>query len=112
MFSTRLTQLREERGLTKKEVAEQLNIDQTTYGKYELSKRQPDYDTLQKLATFFDVSTDFLLGRTDERQNGNINNHENVLPPEAKVLFRDVKKLTPEQLELVQKLVKEFIDED
>lgn len=112
MFSARLTQLREERGLTKKEVAEKLNIDQTTYGKYELSKRQPDYDTLQKIASFYDVSTDYLLGRTDERQNYNINNTDSDWPPEAKVLFRDVKKLTPEQLELVTKLVKEFVDED
>lgn len=112
MFSNRLTLLREERGLTRKEVAEQLNIDQTTYGKYELSKREPDYETLQKLATFYCVSTDYLLGRTDERQNNNINNAENDWPTEAKVLFRDVKKLTPEQFELVQKIVKEFINED
>lgn len=112
MFSARLTQLREERGLTKKEVAEKLNIDQTTYGKYELSKRQPDYHTLQLIADFFDVSTDYLLGRTDERKNQNINISENDWPQEAKVLFRDVKKLTPEQLELVTKLVKQFINED
>lgn len=110
MFSARLTQLREERGLTKKEVAEKLNIDQTTYGKYELSKRQPDYDTLQKIASFYDVSTDYLLGRTEERNPVGISNED--WPPEAKVLFRDVKKLTPEQLELVTKLVKEFIDEN
>lgn len=112
MFSNRLTLLREERGLTRKEVAEQLNIDQTTYGKYELSKREPDYETLQKLATFYCVSTDYLLGRTEERQNYNINYAENDLPTEAKVLFRDVKKLTSEQFELVQKIVKEFINED
>lgn len=112
MFSNRLTLLREERGLTRKEVAEQLNIDQTTYGKYELSKREPDYETLQKLATFYCVSTDYLLGRTDERQNKNISTTENDWPPEAIVLLRDVKKLTPKQFELVQKLVKEFISED
>jgi len=109
MFSARLAQLREERGLTRKEVAEKLNIDQTTYGKYELSKRQPDYDTLKKIASFFDVSIDYLLGLTDERNPGTSSID---LPPEAKVLFRDVKKLTPEQLELVTKLVKEFINED
>ena len=112
MFSSRLILLREEQGLTRKEVAEKLNIDQTTYGKYELAKREPDYEVLQKLATFYSVSTDFLLGRTNERQNNNINNTDNDWPPEAKVLFRDVKKLSPEQLELVTKLVKEFVNED
>ncbi len=67
MLTERLILLREERGLTKKDIAEYLKIDQSTYGKYELGKREPDYDTLQKLADFFSVTTDFLLGRTDIR---------------------------------------------
>lgn len=67
MLSQRLALLRKERHLTKKEVAEYLKIDQSTYGKYELNKREPDYNTLQKLADFYNVSVDFLLGRTDIR---------------------------------------------
>ena len=110
MFSTRLAQLREELGLTRKEVAEKLNIDQTTYGKYELSKRQPDYDTLQKIASFFNVSVDYLLGRTNVRNSNN--NIDEDFPDDVKVLMRSVSKLTDKQKEIVKRLVQEFINED
>jgi len=110
VFSTRLAQLREELGLTRKEVAEKLNIDQTTYGKYELSKRQPDYDTLQKIASFFNVSVDYLLGRTNVRNSNN--NVDEDFPDDVKVLMRSVSKLTDKQKEIVKRLVQEFINED
>jgi len=105
-----LAQLREELGLTRKEVAEKLNIDQTTYGKYELSKRQPDYDTLQKIASFFNVSVDYLLGRTNVRNSNN--NIDEDFPDDVKVLMRSVSKLTDKQKEIVKRLVQEFINED
>ena len=110
MFSTRLAQLREELGLTRKEVAEKLNIDQTTYGKYELSKRQPDYDTLQKISSFYNVSVDYLLGRTNVRNSNN--NVDEDFPDDVKVLMRSVSKLTDKQKEIVKRLVQEFISEE
>ena len=67
MLRERLVILRNEKGLSKKEMAKVLKIDQSTYGKYELGKREPDYDTLRNLADFFNVSTDYLLGRSDVR---------------------------------------------
>ncbi len=71
MITERLIRLREEKKLTKKDIAEFLKIDQSTYGKYELGKRQPDYDTLLKLADFFDVSVDYLLCRSNIRKLDN-----------------------------------------
>ena len=70
MLTERLIKLREEKKLTKKEVAEFLKIDQSTYGKYELGKREPDYDTLLRLADFFEVSVDYLLCRSNIRKFG------------------------------------------
>jgi len=105
-----LAQLREELGLTRKEVAEKLNIDQTTYGKYELSKRQPDYDTLQKISSFYNVSVDYLLGRTNVRNSNN--NVDEDFPDDVKVLMRSVSKLTDKQKEIVKRLVQEFISEE
>ena len=105
MFSDRLSQLRKELGMTKKDVAEKLNIDQSTYGKYELSKRQPDYDTLIKLASFFDVSVDYLLGRIEDRNPGS------NYPADAKAMLRDIAKLTDEQKEIVKRLIKELIND-
>lgn len=65
MLNKRLEKCRKEINMTKKEVADLLKIDQSTYGKYELGKREPDVEMLQKLADIYSTSVDYLLGRTD-----------------------------------------------
>lgn len=65
----RLKQLRAEKGLAQKDMASFLKIDRTTYVKYESGSSEPNFSTLSKLAEFFDVSVDYLLGRTDVRKN-------------------------------------------
>lgn len=57
-----IKKLRQELNLTQVQLAEQFALDQTTISKWELGKALPDTQTLIKLANFFDVSTDFLLG--------------------------------------------------
>ena len=54
--------LRKEKGLTQAELANLLEIDQTTVSKWELDKAIPDTALLIRLSRFFDVSTDYLLG--------------------------------------------------
>ncbi|GEA16144.1 MAG: hypothetical protein PWR22_1064 [Moorella sp. (in: firmicutes)] len=61
----RLAALRKEKALTQAEMARRLNMGQSTIAMYERNKRSPDAETLQKLADFFKVSVDFLLGRVD-----------------------------------------------
>ena len=68
MYGQRLEALRNDKGLTKKDVAKVLGIHESTYGKYELEKREPDVDMFNKLAQYYDVSIDFLHGRTDEQK--------------------------------------------
>jgi len=65
MFHQRIKMLREKRGLSQAEVAKRLGIARTTYSGYEIGTREPDQNTLIKLAKFFDVSVDYLLGNTD-----------------------------------------------
>lgn len=84
-------------------LAEMIGMSQQAVAKWESGKAEPDSATLKKLASIFGITVDQLLGNTKL---------EDDWPPEAKVLFRDMKKLTPEQFELVKKLVKEFINED
>lgn len=67
MFPKRLTHLRKESALTQKEIAKHLNIKQPTYAQWENARTKPSAETLEKFADFFDVSTDYLLGRTDIR---------------------------------------------
>lgn len=64
-FSERLAQLRKEHNMTQQELAEKLGVSRGTIGMYEIGQRDPDTETLAKIAEIFGVSTDYLLGRTD-----------------------------------------------
>lgn len=61
----RLRELRVEKGLTQKQLAEKLNLNSVTYLHYEKSQREPPLSVLADMANFFDVSTDYLLGLCD-----------------------------------------------
>jgi transcriptional regulator with XRE-family HTH domain len=60
-----MRELRAKRGLRQEEVSNYLHITRTSYSMYETGKRQMNYETLCMLADFYDVSTDYLLGRQD-----------------------------------------------
>ena len=61
----RLKELRIAKKLYQKDVASAIGIDRTTYVKYELGQSEPNFEILQQLADFFDVSVDYILNRTD-----------------------------------------------
>lgn len=67
LFKDRLKETRVNRGLTQRELAKLLNIAPSTLANYEVGKREPDFVTLCKIADFFQISIDYLLGRTDEK---------------------------------------------
>lgn len=69
MFCDTLKKLRDESNLTQSELANKLNITRSSLSLYELGKRTPDFNTLSKIADFFNVSADYLLGRTNVRNN-------------------------------------------
>lgn len=64
----RLKKLRNQLGLQQKDVCGSLGIPQNTYSQYENGKRQPDNETISKIADFFHVSVDYLLERTNEKK--------------------------------------------
>lgn len=63
----RLKQLRKERKISQLKLAFDLNMNQNTISRYENLERQADYETLIRFADYFDVSVDYLLGRTENR---------------------------------------------
>ncbi len=63
----RLSILRKESGLMQKEIAKKLGISAPTLSQYEKGGRSPDPNTLKQLADVYDVSVDYLLGRTNDR---------------------------------------------
>ncbi|AMA74192.1 MULTISPECIES: helix-turn-helix domain-containing protein [Aneurinibacillus] len=106
MLGDRLKKLRQQKNLTQEEIAKHLNISRGTYAHYEINKRQPDFATLQKFADFFNVSTDYLLGRIDDP----------VSPP---YILRDpsidissyegYEELSPQEQEIVKEQVRNTI---
>jgi transcriptional regulator with XRE-family HTH domain len=66
-FSERLKELRVEKNLTQEELGEKLNLTKANISKYETGRIEPNLETLNYLSEFFDVSIDFLLGRTNIR---------------------------------------------
>jgi len=64
-FNDKLKELRSEKGFTAAQVAVHLEITRACYSMYEQGRRQPDFNTLIKIAKFFDVTTDYLLGLVD-----------------------------------------------
>ena len=68
MYENRLRDLREDRDLKQKDLAELLKIHQTTYSDYELGRLNIPIPVLHALADFYHVSVDYLLGRTNIRK--------------------------------------------
>jgi len=110
-FGKRLKKLREDKEMTQRQLAEILGIGASTLAMYEIDKRSPDHNMLLKLANYFNVSTDYLLGRTDEpspkddvRQHVNDDDALEYLDelhkrPEMKTLFQVGRKATKEDIE-------------
>ncbi|GIM46995.1 hypothetical protein DNHGIG_25440 [Collibacillus ludicampi] len=65
MLYNRLVKLRKEKKISQEGIAKALGIPRSTYAQYELGRRHPDYDVIQKIADFFGVSIDYLFGRVD-----------------------------------------------
>lgn len=97
MVRDRLRNLRNEKDLTQQDLADFLGITRPAYTAYESGRRQPDNETLSKLADFFGVSVDYLLGRTNIRT-----------PIETIAAHHDGEDWTEEELEDIEKF-KEFI---
>ena len=68
MFQIRLKELREAAGYSQYSFAREFGVAQSTVGGWEAGKREPNFETIQRIADFFGVSVDYLLGRADEKK--------------------------------------------
>lgn len=79
MLGDRIKKLRENKELSQKQLADMLSVGPSTISMWEQGRRAPDNEMLSKIADFFDVTTDYLLGRTDNPNlkivEANLNGH-------------------------------------
>ena len=77
-FGERLKLLRKRKNLSQHDMAKFLDITDNGYQKYELNKSTPHFNTLILLADFFNVSLDYLVGRSDDDTPPNYGSKNNV----------------------------------
>ena len=65
-FRNIFKELRKAAGLSQAEMAKKLGISRSTAGMYETGQREPDFETLEVIADFFNVDVDYLIGRTNK----------------------------------------------
>lgn len=71
VLKDRLLKLRKEKNRTQEDVAKVIGVSRPAYTAYEKGNRTPDYGILQTLADYFDVTTDYLLGHSNDPQGTN-----------------------------------------
>ena len=109
IFANRLRQERERLGLMQKEMAQKLEIPPNTYNGYETGKRSPNLEVARHISDTLEISVDYLLGRTDER---NINKEKAKLDSSIKTIaahrLGDVEDLDDASIEKINEYI-EFI---
>ena len=103
MLSERLKALRKEKKLKQINIANILNVSRSTYGHYETGHAVPNKVSMEKLSDFYDVSVDYLLGRTNEKK---LTKSDNAIVAKAFSLRNDIDKLPQEALDKID----EYID--
>lgn len=98
MLGERIAKLRKAKGLSQYDLADRLGFSRGKLSNYEQGSRQPDYDTLKKIADFFEVSLDYLI-------TGNESSHspdemwQEFLDPKTQIFFKDLKDAPEEKIE-------------
>lgn len=105
--------LRLNKNVLQKDVAKYLDVDRTTYVKYERGDSEPNHDVLVKLADYFDVTVDYLLGR-EEKAAPTEQPHMNMNT--IKIAGRDgsfvERSLTDKQIDLIKRMVEQMPNAD
>lgn len=117
-FKSVLKQLRMAKGMTQGELAEKIGITRSRLSMYELGQREPDLETLEMIADFFNVDTDYLMGRTNkttivpesyyldyEARDLAEFLHKN---PKYKVLFDASRNVKAEDIDFVRQMIERF----
>ena len=115
-FSEKITALMREHGVTAKELSEKLCIGKNQFKYWADKGNTPNAETVSKLADYFDVSVDYLLGKTDDpapkqKKPGAISDELwNMIQsdPKALVLLEMILKMSKEQREKLEKFMEEI----
>ena len=106
-LAERLKKLREERGFMQKFVADSIGVRSNTLSGYENGTRSPDPETLIKLSSFYNVSTDYLLGKSDIQNAEQKDAFETLISdPELESWYRELLESDEKELRQIKEIWK------
>lgn len=121
----RIKELRQEKGVYQADLAKYLGLKQQTISAYENGTNEPDLKTLSKMSKYFDVSIDYLIGRSNVRDPADkiaqaIGDEQDLKRfweevkkrRELKLLFKQIKDLPPDHIKRIIRIIKAIEDED
>lgn len=121
MLGNRIRELRKNANLTQKELADKLNISEQSVAHYESNRRSPDPTMLQKIANFFEVTVDYLIGNDlseklikQEEENKQVVQAviDGLSNPLNKVLYSKASELKSDKdRQIVLNVINSFIEE-
>ena len=124
-FSKRLKKLRKKKSVTLDELARAIDTTKTTLSRYENEKREPKMDMVKRIADYFNVTTDYLIGSTDEKKSADkikaaIANDPELVSfwdeiadrEDLKLLFKQTKDLEPKTVKQIIRIIKAIEDEE
>lgn len=114
IFSERLKNSREAKQWTRKQASQEFKLPYSTYSNYENGSREPDIDTITKMAKTFGTSTDFLLGKTDNPSLPNKNTYtKNVdLKDDPVVISYGGKPVSKDDMEIIKAILRRHEDNE
>ena len=117
-FKSVLKKLRLAKGMNQVELAEALGITRSRLSMYELGQREPDFETLEMIADYFNVDIDYLMGRTDKTtmipQSYYLNEEAAKIAqevfddPDLRILFDASRNARPEDIRLAAEMLRRF----
>jgi transcriptional regulator with XRE-family HTH domain len=106
-LGSRIKNLREKQDIKQIDFAKKLGVSNVVLSRYESDERKPDYDTLQIIADFFEVSTDYLLSGKEVINQESSKNQEFeawVNDPRSNIFFKEFNESSEEQKEALLKV--------
>lgn len=115
VLGDRLKELRRRKGLNQKHVATDIGISRARYSHYENNHVEPDTDMLKKLATYYNVTVDYLLGHEikdiNDMTEEEIDDEIKEIMKEVNIWYKDESKDKKEKLIMLRKIIKTFIED-
>lgn len=99
----RISELRKQAGMSQFQLAKVLNIATSTLGMYETGKREPSLKVMNRIANYFNVTTDYLLGRPDKKDD---NTKTADIDDDDVIFTYEGRQIPKEDLELIRRIMR------